>query len=70
MSSKLSVTTSTAKLAWLRDPSAPAGQSALGRFQCPCGASVDGVDYASGETYPCPCGRTWDSRGWLVGGAA
>ena len=60
------VTTQTTKVAWRRDPSVPAGQPALGRFDCPCGATINGVDFASANDYPCQCGRVYDSRGWLV----
>jgi hypothetical protein len=56
------------KLAWIRDPSVPPGRPALGRFDCPCGARIDGVKYGSDEDHPCLCGRVWDGHGWLVGG--
>lgn len=61
-----SVTTGITKVAWRRDPAVPPGQPALGTFNCPCGEVIEGVSYASSETYTGGCGRTWDSRGWLV----
>jgi len=70
MNEKYQVTTSTAKVAWRRDPDVPAGQPALGSFACPCGATVGGVAFGDGGTYPCACGRTFDSRGWIIGGAS
>lgn len=60
------VTTGITKVAWRRDPAVPPGQPALGTFNCPCGEVIAGVSYASGATYTGGCGRTWDSRGWLV----
>jgi hypothetical protein len=62
----MNVTTGTTKVAWRRDPDVPPGQPTLGSFRCPCGEVIEGVDYASGKTYTGGCGRTWDSRGWLV----
>jgi len=60
------VTTSVTKISWRRDPAAPAGQPALGSFTCSCGAVIADVAFADGQEHPCSCGRTWDSRGWLV----
>jgi hypothetical protein len=54
------------KLAWIRDPNVPAGQSALGQFDCPCGTAITEVEFG-GPSHTCgSCGRTWDGRGWLV----
>lgn len=64
------VSTATTKVAWRRDPDVPPGQPALGHFPCPCGAKVDGVAFGDGNEYPCGCGRVYDSRGWIVSGAA
>ena len=61
-----SVTCSTTKIAWRRDPDAPAGKPALGSFRCPCGSTIEGVAFADGSEHPCQCGKVWDSRGWLV----
>jgi len=61
-----SVTCKTTKIAWRRDPSVPAGQPALGSFNCPCGHTITGVSFGSEQDNPCQCGRVWDGRGWLV----
>lgn len=61
----MSVSTKFTKLAWIRDPDVPAGQPALGRFDCPCGNTIHGVEFG-GQAVTCSCGRTWDGRGWLV----
>jgi len=61
-----SVTCKTTKIAWRRDPSVPAGQPALGSFNCPCGNTITGVSFGSEEDNPCQCGRVWDGHGWLV----
>ena len=53
------------KLAWRRNPDVPAGQPALGRFECPCGSTIRDVEFG-GPSRTCTCGRTWDGRGWLV----
>ena len=53
------------KLAWIRDPSVPQGQAALGTFSCPCGTTITDVEFG-GPARTCTCGRTWDGRGWLV----
>jgi hypothetical protein len=60
------VNTQTTKLAWKRDPSVPAGQPALGRFDCVCGSTITGVEFGGPEHTCGTCGRTWDGRGWLV----
>lgn len=62
----ITVTTSTAKIAWRRNPDVPAGQPAPGRLNCPCGHVIENGQFADGSEHPCKCGRTWDSRGWLV----
>jgi hypothetical protein len=54
------------KLSWLRNPGVPAGQPALGRFECPCGATISDVQFGGPDDYPCACGRVWDSHGWLI----
>ena len=62
------VTVQVTKIAWKRDNSVPAGQPAPGRFDCPCGTTISGVEFGAPETHTCTgCGRTWDGRGWLVG---
>jgi hypothetical protein len=65
-----SVTTKTTKLAWKRDQDVPAGQPALGRFDCVCGARIEGVEFAGPDSTCGGCGRTWDGRGWLVSEAS
>jgi hypothetical protein len=60
------VTTGTTKIAWVRDPSVPAGQPAFGSFRCPCGNTIKDVEFG-GENNECVvCHRVWDGRGWLV----
>jgi hypothetical protein len=54
------------KLAWIRDRSVPAGQPALGRFDCACGNTIDGVAFGEDADHQCTCGRVWDGHGWLV----
>ena len=61
----MNVTTKTTKLAWKRDPDVPAGQAALGRFDCVCGDTINDVEFGGPER-KCTCGRVWDGRGWLV----
>jgi hypothetical protein len=63
--SAFEVSTSTTKVAWIRDPDAPAGQPALGSFRCICGGKIEGVEFG-GPDRSCTCGRTYDGRGWLV----
>jgi hypothetical protein len=53
------------KIAWRRNPGVPAGQPALGRFDCACGATIPDVEFGGPER-TCSCGRVWDGRGWLV----
>lgn len=54
------------KLAWIRDPSVPQGQRAPGRFECPCGNVIEGVEYASTSLYTCDgCGAIYDACGWV-----
>jgi len=73
------VKTQTTKLAWVRDPSIPQGQPALGAFTCPCGSMVGPVPFGGvaeslgmapprgPQIHTCPgCGNGYDSRGWLV----
>ena len=63
----MDVTGKFTKLAWKRNPDVPAGQPALGRFDCPCGNTIGEVEFAGPDDNPCgQCGRVWDSRGWLV----
>jgi hypothetical protein len=64
------VTTSTTKIAWVRDPDAPAGKPAAGSFRCVCGNTIKGVHFgAAAGNHNCgQCGRVWDGRGWLVRG--
>ena len=54
------------KLAWIRDPSVPAGRPALGSFGCVCGNTISGVEFGSADDHECVCGRVWDGHGWLV----
>jgi hypothetical protein len=63
----MDVTCTTTKLAWKRNPDVPAGQPALGRFDCVCGNVIRDVEFAGPDDNPCSqCGRVWDGRGWLV----
>lgn len=53
------------KVAWIRDPEVPEGQSARGKLSCPCG-KAPWSNYKKGEPdVLCACGRvfTWD--GWI-----
>lgn len=61
------ITTGTVKLAWIRDAAVPAGQPALGRLDCTCGAAITGVAFGGPDSTCGTCGQTWDGRGWLVG---
>ena len=62
----MNVTTQTTKLAWIRDPNVPAGQPALGRFDCVCGNTITDVEFAGPDNQCSQCSRVWDGRGWLV----
>ena len=63
----MDVTTRTTKLAWIRDPDVPAGQPALGRFNCPCGTKIEGVSFGAPRDHQCAgCGNVYDARGWLM----
>ena len=54
------------KVAWVRNRDVPAGQPALGRFDCPCGDTITDVEFG-GEPRTCgTCGRTFDGRGWII----
>lgn len=56
------------KVAWIRNADVPAGQPALGRFDCPCGNTITDVEFGGiGETCQ-GCGREYDGRGWIVRG--
>lgn len=59
-------TTTLHKVAWIRNPEAPAGQPAPGHLHCPCGNAPES-NYKPGPDVLCNCGRryTWD--GWLKG---
>lgn len=58
----------TAKIAWVRDPAAPAGVAAQGSFRCVCGTVTGGQDFP-GPGFTCRgCGRGWDGRGWALHG--
>jgi hypothetical protein len=60
------VSTQMIKLAWVRDPSVPAGQPANGSYRCPCG-TVTGDQPFGGPVWVCAgCGRGYDGRGWLI----
>lgn len=58
------------KLAWLRDPSVPQGETALGHFVCPCGGIIGGdycLPFGSPHTFDCAvCGLAVDGHGWIV----
>jgi hypothetical protein len=60
------MSTGFTKIAWRRDPSVPAGQPALGHFNCPCGNVIEDVEFGGPDNHECKCGRVWDGRGWLV----
>jgi len=60
------VTCTTTKLAWKRDQGVPAGQPALGRFDCVCGTTITDVEFGGPDSECGGCGRVWDGRGWLV----
>ncbi len=62
----MDVTCTTTKLAWKRNPHIPAGQPALGHFNCVCGNVIPEIEYAGPDSTCSQCGRTWDGRGWLV----
>jgi hypothetical protein len=59
-----SVTTGTTKLAWIHD--GPAGVASTGHFNCVCGNTIAGVEYAGPDSTCSRCERVWDGRGWLV----
>lgn len=60
-----SATIELRKLAWLRDPSVPQGQRALGRLECPCGHTIQRVEYSAARTYTCECGTVYTGKGWI-----
>jgi len=60
------VTTKTTKVAWKRDNSVPAGQPALGRFDCPCGNTITDVEFGGPDQDCDQCGRVFDGRGWIT----
>ena len=57
------VTTSTVKVAWVRNAGAPVGKPARGRLQCPCGNAPE-TEFKPGPDVVCACGKvyTWDGR--------
>ena len=60
----MNVTTKTTKLAWIHDGTA--GVASLGHFNCVCGNTISGVEFACPDSECSQCGRVWDGRGWLV----
>ena len=54
------------KVAWIRDADVPAGQPALGRFDCPCGSTITAVEFGGPARTCGSCGQTFDGRGWLI----
>lgn len=63
----MQVTTSRMKAAWIRDASVPAGQPALGRFDCQCGRAVAGVEFGGAGATCGSCGTEYDGHGWITG---
>jgi hypothetical protein len=61
----MDVTFTQTKVAWKRNRDVPAGQPALGRFDCPCGSKVTGVEFAGPDVQCGTCGQMFDGRGWL-----
>jgi hypothetical protein len=61
------VFTEMTKVAWVRDPSAPAGQPADGTFTCPCGTATGPRPFAGPQWACAGCTRRYDGRGWLLG---
>lgn len=54
---------SYAKRALRRDPAIPIGEPSPLHVLCACGARL-GIEPPHGAT--CPCGLTYDARGWIV----
>ena len=55
-----------AKVAWIRDPTAPHGRSAKGRLNCPCGqAPLTWLKPEQGNVV-CACGRVYTWDGWRL----
>jgi hypothetical protein len=62
------------KRAWVRDDvrdgswsEDKAGKPGVGRINCPCGNAPASV-LGDGKDVHCPCGRTYDSRGYILKG--
>jgi len=54
------------KVAWIRDPKVPAGISAKGQLNCPCG-NGPWINYESGPDVWCSCGRRYSWDGCIKG---
>ncbi len=66
MNSRPKATGRLLKVAWIRDPNAPAGQPATGRLNCRCGqAPITRLDPAQGNVR-CACGQLYTYNGFLL----
>jgi hypothetical protein len=55
------------KVSWIRRQDVPAGQSAPGRLNCPCGHAPESW-YKPGPEITCACGRVFDWQGNILRG--